>query len=240
VPSFRMLLVVGCATCNPYAASAFAQVARSGPVIILSTIEGAKGDFSNPAKAGLTRGDLRRITQSVPGKAMVVPIRRFQNTVRQGEQERMVTLVGTTDEFAKLFPVKITQGRFLAPIDLSEHNNLAVIDSGTAKALFPDGDPIDRTFLIGTQAFVVAGVWEHVEAMRVGPKIYIPLSTMRSRFGDMNILRGAGTFNVINYELSEIHIGLTDAMHVTAVAKLVQELLSASHESKDYAIEVLK
>ena len=103
MPTIRMLLVVACAMCNACIVSVVAQVARSGPLIILSTIEDKKDDRAIPAKTGLTRSDLRRIVQSLPGKATVVPIRRFQNTARQGEQERLVTLVGTTDEFTKLF-----------------------------------------------------------------------------------------------------------------------------------------
>jgi len=231
--------LVAWSVCQPSAPAQTdaADPARFSPVLVLCTIEKKNADFTAASKVGLTRNDFRGISQMLQGRATIVPLRASKNEVRRGDRQRLATLVGTTDEFAKMSPLKIAQGRFLSRADVVNRNNLAVLDSGTSKHLFPDGSPIGQAIRVDQQAFVVAGVFENTAA-NSGPTIYIPLTTMSSRFGDLDIRRASGAFEAFHYELSEIRIGLTDPMHLESVTKMVKKLLAASHESEDYSVEV--
>jgi putative ABC transport system permease protein len=210
---------------------------RAAPMIVLRSIETTMADFSNTAKTGLTRSDFRGITQMLQGKATIVPIRTFVSDAGRGERSTSASITGTTGEFAKVSSLRVTEGRFLSHADATKRNNVAVLDSATAKALVPDGNPVGHTLRVGKQAFVVVGVCEKTAA-KAGPTIYIPITTMWSRFGDLNIRRASGTFEAFRYELSEIRISLEDSMHLETVTKAVKKLLADSHELEDYSIEI--
>lgn len=210
---------------------------RAGPMIILRTIERKEADFSSTAKSGLTRNDFRGISQLLLGKATIVPLRTFESDVSRGERSTSASITGTTGDFTKVARLRIAQGRFLNLADVTNRNNVAVLDSKTAKDLVPDDNPVGQTLRVGQQAFVVVGVCENAAA-KVGHTIYIPTTTMWSRFGDLNIRRASGTFEAFHYELSEIRISLDDAMHLKTVTKAVKNLLEESHESEDYTIEI--
>lgn len=223
--------------CSTAASAEEKRTSPASPTVVLRTVVPDTQVSVTPQKTGLTRDDFRYIAELLPAKTSIVAVRNMKGQVRHDERQLGVTLVGTTDAYFKIAPLEISRGRFLGREDETKRNNVAVIDFTIAQKLFLDEDPIGQTFQIDQQAFVVAGI-SGKRVTRDGLNIFIPLSTMRARFGDYNIYRNTGSFEVHHYELSEIHIELSDPLQLKAVTSTVRNLLAATHDSQDYSIQL--
>lgn len=190
---------------------------------------------SNPAvvRYGLTRDDFEHI-KSIPTIQTAVPIRVVAQQARFGERKVDANIVGTSDAFDQVDGVEVDRGRFLSKRDITQLNNVAVLQSDAASDLFGDEDPIGKNVRIQDDYFLVVGVtksrtrWEHA--------IYIPISTMRSRLGDMVLKRDQGALQMEAYELSEIRIIIDKRENIASTAQIITRLLDSSHDAQDYSI----
>lgn len=214
----------------------------SHAAIILRSVGLETSDLILPKKFGLTRNDFQRISLLLEGKGSVVPIRAFQQPVRLGDRSLAVNVTGVTGEFPKTSSLRMVRGRFLTSRDVASRENVVVFDSETARLLLPGDNPIGKAVQIGQQAFVVVGVFERLQlplaAAKENHRAYIPLTTMRSRFGDLTVDVTDGHITVSNYELSEIRILPDDLSTLRSTAATIKTLLESSHESEDYSLEI--
>ncbi|UTA67232.1 MULTISPECIES: ABC transporter permease [Emticicia] len=67
---------------------------------------------------------------------------------------------GITYEFNEITEVPINNGRYFAPQEIESGKNVAVLGAEIAETLFPDTDPIGKTFKMKGQNIVVIGVQE--------------------------------------------------------------------------------
>ncbi len=184
--------------------------------IVLSSVKPKVEVNSTVVEYGLTRDDYRRIVAQVPTVQTAVPIREILREARVGERSQSITLTGTTPDFIRLHDVRIAQGRFLTQKDQTTLENVAVISRTTAQRLFPTEDPVGRSIGVGDVYFLVVGVTTVDASSTAGsakrikppgnPPVYVPISTMRSRIGDTEIIRANGAFEVRRYQLSRIEI----------------------------------
>ena len=204
-------------------------------------------DQTGDAKYGLTRSDFDRIVKTIPGIQQAVPIREM-NKRRAGYSERLaeVRLVGTTPPFFETHKMAVERGRFLVDRDVKMRENVAVIGCGVAEWLFPRIDPIGKNIHMEDAYYLVVGVI----ARGGGPQcrapasgdgdpdreVYIPLTTMRARLGDMEIMRQAGSIESNHCELSRIEIIVPDIAHVRRIFAAIGGVLRESHENRDYTI----
>lgn len=80
----------------------------------------------------------------------------------------------------------MTEGRFINPLDISEHRKVAVVGEKVAKALFHDDEAVGKEIEINGVAFKVVGRFTDEGAEGELEKIYLPISTAQRAFGGAN------------------------------------------------------
>lgn len=222
--------------------------ARDRIAIVVSSV---KPEAERPGRAveyGLTRNDYERIVSAIPAIRQAIPIREVRREARFGDRTAEVRLIGTTPAFAKIHATRITLGRFLAEKDLKSHNNVAVIGRDVARRLFPDADPLGKNVRIGSTYFLIVGESDASPAPKAGEvsdgrvnqelEIYVPLTTMRARLGDLEVVRRSGSVEMERFELSRIEILVDNPEKSVMIAELVRRVLERSHEQADYSVQV--
>ncbi|MCH1438462.1 MAG: FtsX-like permease family protein, partial [Rubripirellula sp.] len=141
------------------------------------------------------------------------------------------------------------RGRWLAQRD--EGKKVIVLAHQTAMKLFPYENPIGRTIWVGNEFYTVVGqTFERMASAAIGGSLdsrdynldaYIPLSTMRSRVGDLVMRRVAGgQFSGEQVELSQITVTLESTEKIDETSAVIQSMLDRFHEKDDYAVVVPK
>ncbi len=148
---------------------------------------------------GLLRDDYDRIVANIPTLVQAVPMREIRKEARYLDKVTDVTVVGCTAKYLEMNNLKISRGRFLTDKDLERADNVAVIGDATAKVLFPYEDPIGQYVQIDKEFYSIigqtdsknpsAGIGGSLAAKDYNLDIYIPLTTLRYRIGDLVITR---------------------------------------------------
>ncbi len=159
-------------------------------------------------------------------------------------------LVGCTAKYLEMNNLKMARGRFISDKDMEEGENVCVIGDQTARQLFPYQDPIGEFLQIEDAFYVVigqtksrnptAGIGGSMSAQDYNLDVYIPLSTLRARIGDMVITSRAGSREGEQVELSQITVTVRDLEQVDETADIIRALLERFHPVVDYAIVVPK
>jgi putative ABC transport system permease protein len=199
---------------------------------------------------GLLREDFDRIMTNVPTIVQAVPMREIAREVRNLDKVLDAKLVGCTPEYRPLNHLGVARGRFLADKDVAECDNVAVLGHKTAQILFPYEDPIGQTVQIGSDFYVVVGqtaertasaaIGGSLEAREYDTDVYIPLSTLRRRIGDMVMTSRAGSREGEVVELSQITATVEELGEVDQTANVIRGLLEKYHKVVDYAVVVPK
>lgn len=180
---------------------------------------------------GLSREDYQRIVRTVPSARGAIPLRVIERTARFGSRTVDVRAVGATESLASFQTLQLKSGSFLSKQDVVKLNNVAVISHRVASRLFGDADAVGKNVRLENQYLRVIGITTEKTAT-----VYLPITTMRSRMGDVEVVRKAGAFEVEQFELSEIRIQVGSESAV-ATLKLISRLLESAHPTKDYRIE---
>ena len=195
---------------------------------------------------GLTREDFRRISSALPGVQQIVPVRTMPIRAVQGERELSLQLIGTVAGYEHRDKLTLKQGRFLMAKDVDNRNNIAVVDALTAQRLFPDGRAIGKNIRISNHYFLIVGLLTpEPETSRKSRevsgqgRVFIPLTTMRSRYGDMVLQSRTGSMQVEHYELSRIHVVVATATNVNQAVLVIQSLMNKYHEKQDYSVRTV-
>ena len=95
----------------------------------------------------------------VPGVAMSVPETALSSLLRFGEQDMMVTVVGTGDDFPMVHDWPPQAGVFFSAEHVKRYAQVVVLGQTAATNLFPaETNPLGRYVLIGNAPFLVIGV----------------------------------------------------------------------------------
>ncbi|MEZ6100780.1 MAG: ABC transporter permease [Pirellulaceae bacterium] len=199
---------------------------------------------------GLRYKDLERLTEAMPTLRLAVPISLVRKNAQYGRRRiSNARLLGTTPEYQQVKNVEIKRGRFLTHTDVERMANVAVLGSGAADRLFSYEDPIDKTVLLGSNAYQVVGVLKPHDSGNATPgavgqqdynnDIYIPIEAARSRFGELQMIVRAGGRDFERTQLSEITLSVVDEQYVSQTAAMARKLLSTSHpRGDDFEIQV--
>jgi len=199
---------------------------------------------------GLRYKDLVRLKATIPTIERAVPItlvrKRAQAMHRAIPNAR---ILGTTPDFLEVKSLKVGRGRFLSDADMTRGNNVAVLAAGAANKLFNFEDPLGKSVRLGTMVFQVVGVLSpqgsgNAVAGGFGSQdlnrdIYVPLTTARSRFGELKIIVTAGSVGFERNQLSEITLTVADQNLVSQTAAMARKIIMAHHSrSNDIEIQV--
>jgi len=188
---------------------------------------------------GLTRRDVRRIEQTIRPIERIVPLKRVGDRVRLTTRSAPGAVFGTTPALREAASLVVERGRYLTEADGAGTRNFAVIGAEVARTLFPLSDPLEQSFLIDSQRFVVVGVLRRVGlaggagtalvGRDLNYDVHIPIRTAITRFGDVRQSRGQGSTVRSKIEITEIIVQVPEQSQVKAVAAKIERLIEIEH-----------
>ena len=238
------------------------QIARLGSTnIIIKTVKPpddvkASGNSTMMTEYGLTYDDAERFYQSITNAEVIVPVRRLNQETWYRNRKASVEVIGTVPWFTKIASLQVKYGRFLAGNDLSYQQGVCVIDERLMDSLFKMDDPLGQTIKIAGDYYNVIGVVEMSFGAPSSPDkdnspvvnnpgtgasagtVYIPLTAVKSRFGELNISIGTSGGKIEKVELQEITIKVRTMDDVLPTRDIVAAQLEQFHKKKDYDIKV--
>jgi putative ABC transport system permease protein len=201
---------------------------------------------------GLLRDDYKRIITNLPPSILdnAVPMREIRKEVRCNDRTMDARIVGCTPAYSTLNHLTVDRGRFLNETDSEPPQNVCVLAGTTAQTLFPLENPIGRAIQIDRDFYVVCGTTrERTPTAAIGGSlasqdynmdVYIPLTTLRARIGDMVSTSRSGSREGEIVQLSQITIGLKNIDAVEETSSIISSLLQRYHPNKDFDVVVPK
>ncbi len=201
---------------------------------------------------GLTYLDAERFRNSLPNVEVVVPSRRLAQQAWYRNRKVAIEVIGTVPWYPEISPVRIRSGRFLSSIDMHHKQGVCVIDEKVVKELFVFDDPLGQDIKMVGDYYRVVGVVsvaETVSAVKIIDdsaakgksqgganvgNIYIPLTTVKNRFGEISLQLGAGGRSIEKVELQEVIVKVGSIDEVLSTRDTLETILSRFHKKNDY------
>jgi len=214
-----------------------------------TTTESDIDDNGGELEYGVTYDDLRRITDTLTSVVRVTPLREFPQEARYGAHNLDARLVGVNPSYFEMNRIELARGRFLDPADLKSRGNVCVIGHEISSEIFRGRSPLGKSIQVGNQLFFrivgvqqyktpSAGVGSSLSAQDMNRDIVIPLTTDRSRFGDVITRRQQSGYEEYRLELSQVTVEVADTNQVKSTASALEGLLAKYHPNKDFAITI--
>jgi putative ABC transport system permease protein len=221
-------------------------IVRSVKPVATSSRPGA-GSFV--VEYGLTRDDFERIV-AIPTVKRAVPMREIRKEVRFLTRVVDARFIGCTPDYMMMNHLTMNAGRFLSDRDLKRVDNVCVIADGIARQLFPYQDPIGKSIQVEDTFYVIVGqtanrtpsasIGGSLEGRDYNYDVYIPLTTLRARVGDLVITARSGSREGEVVQLSQATVTVGDVSQVEEAAQIITTLLEKYHKTLDYSITVPK
>jgi len=239
------------------------QIARLGSLnIIVKTVKPPEDQKSTTQEMsmkqyGLTYTDAERFQNSIPNVRIVVPSRRISQQVRYRNRKVSTEILGTVPWYTDISPIRILRGRFLSSVDMHYRQGICVVDEQVVTELFAFDDPLGQDIKIASDYYRVVGIVSPRDSDRTGSNIkddvsstnvgsganvgtiYIPLTTVKDRFGEISIqVSGSSGANIEKIELQEIVVKVNAANEVLRTQGVLETLLERFHKKNDYQVVV--
>ena len=178
--------------------------------IIIESIkpsEQEEDDDSRTLSYGLTRRDVNTLQSAIPGIVGVASQRIMNESIIYRDIERQAEIIGTQQKIQTVSSIPLNKGRFLCELDEAQQNTVCVINQSLANELFAYLNPIGKIVRIKKVYYTIVGVTAEQgdsEQSTKSHRIYIPISTMRSRYGDLIIKDTAGNFSAEEIQLHKV------------------------------------
>jgi putative ABC transport system permease protein len=224
------------------------QIASLGAQnIIVRTIK-PSGDEVGEGGYGLTRNDYLRLIATIPTITKAIPIRVFSREFRNKTRSFEGRLIGSTPDYAEVTNLVQDRGRFISDPDMENERNCCVLSAESATRLFPTGNVLGREIMIDDEFYIVVGVMKpraasagiggSLAAEDFSKDVYIPITTLWRRLGDMELITKPGTWIQNTSELSQVTIKVDERDHVLQTADIVRQTIALDHTMDDFAITV--
>lgn len=199
---------------------------------------------------GLKYHDFEVLRDTLPTIVRALPISLVRKDAQHGSHRiQNARILGTTPQYLKVKNLEIARGRFLTDTDLRIMANVAVVGAGAAKRLFGFEDPLEKDLLLGPGAYRVIGVLQEQSSGSDQPgaagqanfnnDIYIPITSARSRFGELQMIVRSGSMDFVRTQLAEITLTVKDENQVSQTAAMARSLLERTHTRvNDFEIQV--
>lgn len=218
--------------------------------------EVASGSTEAVVSYGLTYADAESIRNTIPYVEVIVPERLIDQQAWSTNRRAAVKVVATVPWYIDLKPIEINDGRFLTSTDLHYQQAVCVLEESVAERLFAFNNPIGRDVRVRDNYYRVVGItaaprMPNTEDLAgadlalapnrgggVAGNIYIPLTTARTRFGELSFQMSGGSRSAERVELQQITVKAADDQLVLPARDAVAGLLQRRHEKKDYEMVV--
>jgi putative ABC transport system permease protein len=218
--------------------------------IIINTIKAVEEEGASTVRIfmsvyGLTYEDERRIAETFSAVERTVPVKIVRKEGRAGSRAMEVRVVGTTTAWFDLVQRQVLAGRLLSATDMTNKENVAVLTENVARELLVLEQPLGQKVRIGGEYFEVVGIIKSEETTSGSVQtpdramdVYIPITTIRERFGDVSVRRTAGQSIRERVELHQIIVQVTATDQVEPVAHGIETMLRRFHKKTDYQLRV--
>ncbi len=200
---------------------------------------------------GLTYNDAECIRNTMPDVEVIVPIREISQEARYLNRQIAIKIVGTVPWYPETSPLRVLRGRFLSSTDLQHQLAVCVIDYGVAEKLFAFDDPLGKDVRVFGNYYRVVGIASQTgkgetmsnfagdiasrgaDSSGVVGNIYIPLTTAKCRFTEINYSFSSGGRSIERVELQKVIVKTKSTAQVLAVRDVLDTLLARLHDNKD-------
>ncbi len=219
--------------------------------IIVRSVEPPEDSSSNFRQVnlfGLTRAEHQLLSQTIPTVNGAIPVREmrkeFAYTGNAAVKPINGRLVGCTPEYQEVTRLKMDRGHFITSREVEGNASICVIAGRLAQKLFPSEDPIGKQIFLpeNKERYRIVGVCKHREASAAiggslssqdfSNDVYIPISTMKSRMGDIVMKRSSGSFSAKHYELTQVTLQVRNVDDVPRTAKLIMNTLKRNDPNR--------
>ncbi len=204
----------------------------------------------SPMEYGLKRADYDRLMQTIGTLRTGVQMRELRRQFSYEGRTVDGRLVGCTPEYESLMRLQPQQGHFFTHKEYDDYLNVCVLAASVAERLFRHEDPVGRTIYLAENLtfYKVVGVMEprgataaiggSLDAQNFDNDVYIPLTTLRKRIGDMVVTRRSGSFEGEVVELTQVTLEVDEVENVVRTAELVKETLRNHDRMRDVTVVV--
>ncbi len=228
--------------------------------IIIKTVDPPEEKSSTGGKFGLkeyglTYRDAERFRNAIPDVRVIVPNRRISQQAQYRHKRASVEVIGTVPWYPEISTLRVLRGRFLCSTDMHHKQGVCVVDERVAQELFGFDDPLAQHVKVATDYYRVVGIASeqgNTPAVRDldtegAPKngagantggIYIPLTTVKNRFGEMTLEIADTGAKVERVELQEVIVQVRSIDQVLGTRRSIQTLMARFHKKNDYDITV--
>ena len=183
---------------------------------------------------GLSLGDIKAITEIVPGVTEVAPQSEAKLDAMYGDKSSKATVIGVTPEVTRILNYRISKGLFINQDHYDRELKVCVLGANIARELFSYEDPLGKNIKLGDQWFEIAGVLQtkalftetvgELAARDLNNDVYIPLSTFSKRIPKANPLYS---------ELKQATVKLESSEKLIESASVMRSIISRRHFKND-------
>lgn len=238
------------------------KIAQLGSTnIIIKTVDPpedqtAGGQQQTLKEYGLTYADAERFRNGIPNVQVIVPNRRLSQQAQYRTRRIAIEVIGTVPWYPEISNIRVKYGRFLSSTDMHYKRGICAVDEKLVRELFAFDYPLGQDVKIASDYYRVVGVVTEQTSAQAASSfrdestsaakkaganlgcVYIPLNTVRNRFGEMSLQISAGSRNIEKVELQEIIVKVRNIDLVMGTRQSVQRLMSRFHKKNDYEITV--
>ena len=217
--------------------------------IIISSIKPSNDQEGQSSKSttfmlayGLLYDDEVRIRETLPAVKRTVAVKIVRKQASLGQHALDVRVVGIGTGWFDLVKRSVLAGRTLTQSDSNDFASACILTRHGAEKLLAGRSTIGQPISIDEDVFEVVGIvlsehgGEHVPDMQAD--IYIPMSTFRQRYSDIEYHRESGSRSFTQVELHKILVEVETQEQVKATAAAITSMLKRFHKKEDYQVHV--
>ncbi|MEY7998875.1 ABC transporter permease [Clostridium sp. Mt-5] len=181
--------------------------------------------------------------EKIQGVDKVAPVISTNASVKVNKQSENTTVTGTTSNFLDVRNMNISEGRFIADLDVDYRNKVAILGSDIAQQLYGFTDPVKKDIDIDGSTYKVVGVLKtqgNSMGNNTDDMVIVPATTSIELAGTRNVqsvyIKSSGDENVdlvtneVNqYLLNYFKSNTTSSDRVTSQKQLLDTMSSITH-----------
>jgi putative ABC transport system permease protein len=195
---------------------------------------------------GLTYNDAELLVQTLPNVDVLVPIKAQPVDLWVGHRKLTAQLAGTVSWMRNDLAIRLKAGRFIEPLDLTNLNNVIVLNERVALTLFRYEDPLNKPLKVGGDVYRVVGIVQDVGGGQTqgvtlasqSADCFVPITTLRARQGDLVVRRIQGSSSAERVELTELILKVHTDEQVISTAEIVEKMMATAHPKGDFQLIV--
>jgi putative ABC transport system permease protein len=208
-----------------------------------------KGSQNYVMQYGITYTDVKRIRATIPGVTIVVPARVIHDYAWHISRRVDCEMVGTVPWYPEMRNHRVAAGRFFSEADMEGKSSVCVLGAEMVAPLFPLETALGQDIRVGSEYYRVIGVMEprgqpakgdetQDTSKTTSRRMYVPLETVKMRYGEVLMRRRTGSFEAERVQLHEVTVKVHALDEVMNVADAIKQALEYGHKKKDYDIVV--